>query len=79
MAAEVLRMRGLWYWYHIGCLSQLWYFPQLQAHVEHVCHAATQLVCEHLGTLELMPSGPAVFRTLIFEAVKEEGKSQNEV
>lgn len=49
VAAEVLRMRGLWYWYHIGCLSQLWYFPQLQVHVEHDAKQLVSAAPQELG------------------------------
>lgn len=36
IAAEVLWLCGLQHWYYTGGHPQLWYFPQIQAHVEHV-------------------------------------------
>lgn len=45
VADKVLWMCSLLHWYHTGGLPQLCYFPQHQAHIEHVSHDATQLVC----------------------------------
>ncbi|MED6295197.1 hypothetical protein CHARACLAT_029211 [Characodon lateralis] len=41
IAAKVLQMYGLQHWYHTGGLPQLWYFPELQVHIEHVSHDIT--------------------------------------
>lgn len=52
IAAEVLWLCGPHHWYHTEGCPQLWYFTQIQAHVEHVPYSWS---AQHPDILLLVP------------------------